>query len=274
MSVMQSELIKMNKAVETGLVEQFPIKFGLTKRVKRADQIVESVKRWVVVSNIQPGDRLPNEKALMELFDCSKGTVREALKSLEVQGLISIKTGPNGGAALVQVPYPLASQMLRNYLHFQHPTGPDIYELRSLVEPDIARLVVGKLSEQDLLELERLTQICTPKATSMEQRLEQRIAELDFHSLLAERCGNPLLGFIGRFLNDLLKDLVIFKKVQLPEQYEFSKSNLHYHQALVAAFRAQDSAAVEGLMREHMRCAHQFNLELEAQLSKQLLVSS
>lgn len=263
----------MNKSVENGLMNNFAAHVSAVRRVKRADQIVDAVKRWVVVSNIQPGDRLPNEKALMELFDCSKGTVREALKSLEVQGLISIKTGPNGGAVLVQVPYPLASQMLRNYLHFQHPTGPDIYELRSLVEPEIARLVVGKLSAADLVELERLTVLCTPTTDSIEQRLEQRIAELDFHSLLAERCGNPLLGFIGRFLNDLLKDLVIFKKVQLPEQREFSKSNLHYHQALVDAFRVQDSMAVEHLMREHMQCAHQFNLELEAQLSKQLLVS-
>lgn len=271
---MQSELTKMNKSAETGLIDKFAAHVVSAKRVKRADQIVDAVKRWVVLSNIQPGDRLPNEKALMELFDCSKGTVREALKSLEVQGLISIKTGPNGGAVLVQVPYPLASQMLRNYLHFQHPTGPDVYELRSLVEPEIARLVVGKLSEADLLELERLTNLCTPTTDSIEQRLEQRIAELDFHSLLAERCGNPLLGFIGRFLNDLLKDLVIFKKVQLPEQREFSKSNLHYHQALIDAFRIQDRDAVQRLMGEHMKCAHEFNLELEAQLSKQLLVST
>lgn len=264
----------MNKSVEIEVMDKLLASGGSAKRVKRADQIVEAVKRWVVVSNIQPGERLPNEKPLMELFGCSKGTVREALKSLEVQGLISIKTGPNGGAVLVQVPYPLASQMLRNYLHFQHPTGPDIYELRDLVEPEIARLVVGKLSAEDLNELERLTNLCAPVADSMEQRLEQRIAELDFHSLLAARCGNPLLGFIGRFLNDLLKDLVIFKKVQLPEQREFSKSNLHYHQELVTAFRAQDAVAVERLMREHMQCAHAFNLELEAQLSKQLLLAT
>lgn len=264
----------MNNSIQSGLMNKLVTNAESAKRVKRADQIVEAVKRWVVVSNIQPGDRLPNEKALMELFDCSKGTVREALKSLEVQGLIRIKTGPNGGAVLVQVPYPLASQMLRNYLHFQHPTGPDVYELRTLVEPEIARLVVGKLTEEDLLELERLTNLCAPVTDSIEQRLEQRIAELNFHSLLAERCGNPLLGFIGRFLNDLLKDLVIFKKVQLPEQRDFSKSNLHYHEALIAAFRAQDSEAVQRLMREHMKCAYQFNVELEAQLSKQLLVSA
>jgi len=76
------------------------------RKMKRSDQIVEAVKRWVVVKDIQPGDRLPNEKALMELFECSKGTVREALKSLEVQGLIRLKTGPGGGAILAQVPYP------------------------------------------------------------------------------------------------------------------------------------------------------------------------
>ncbi|MEN9434975.1 MAG: hypothetical protein RLZZ422_2564 [Pseudomonadota bacterium] len=243
------------------------------RRVKRADQIVEAVKRWVVVKDIQPGERLPNEKALMELFECSKGTVREALKSLEVQGLITVKTGPNGGAVLAQVPYPLASQMLRNYLHFQTFEGTDIYQLRGLVEPEIARLVVDQLTETDHAELERLTELCATPAETMEQRLAQRIAELDFHSLLAERCQNPILAFMGRFLNDLIKDLVIFKKVQLPEQREFSSSNLHYHRELVKAFKARDTLAVEILMRKHMHCAHDFNQELQAQLSRQLLTS-
>ncbi|WP_151704376.1 FadR/GntR family transcriptional regulator [Nitrincola alkalilacustris] len=244
------------------------------KRMKRADQIVESVKRWVVLKDVQPGDKLPNEKALMELFECSKGTVREALKSLEVQGLITVKTGPNGGAILAQVPYPLASQMLRNYLHFQHPTGPDIYSMRKLVEPEIATIAVDKLTAEDLAELERLTELCASPAQDIEQRVTQRIAELDFHNLLADRCGNPILGFFGRFLNDLIKDLVIYKKVQLPEQQEFSKSNLHYHRELLTAFKARDHQAVHRLMGEHMQCAQDFNVELEAQLANRLLVQS
>ncbi|WP_020559767.1 FadR/GntR family transcriptional regulator [Thiofilum flexile] len=241
------------------------------RRVKRADQIVDAVKRWIVVKDIQPGERLPNEKALMELFECSKGTVREALKSLEVQGLITVKTGPNGGAVLAQVPYPLASQMLRNYLHFQAFEGTDIYQLRRLVEPEIARLVVPLLTEADYAELERLTELCAIPAETIEQRLAQRIAELEFHNLLAERCQNPILAFMGRFLNDLLKDLVIFKKVQLPEQREFSNSNLHYHRELIQAFKRRDTKAVAALMHEHMQSAHDFNSELQSQLSRQLL---
>ena len=248
--------------------------FDTAKRVKRADQIVEAVKRWIVVQDIQPGDRLPNEKALMEQFECSKGTVREALKSLEVQGLITVRTGPNGGASLAEVPLSLASQMLRNYLHFQHLGGTDIYTLRKLVEPEIAVSVIDRLEPADLDELERLTHLCANPASSQEERLAQRMAELDFHNLLAMRCNNPILGFIGRFLNDLIRDLVVFKKSALPEQHEFSRANFDYHQRLLAAFQQRDAAAVRSLMAEHMQCAHDFNVELEAQLAGQLLVQA
>ncbi|WP_417580612.1 FadR/GntR family transcriptional regulator [Nitrincola sp.] len=257
-----TEEMLMSKALTAA---EFP------KRMKRADQIVEAVKRWVVTQDIQPGDRLPNEKALTELFECSKGTVREALKSLEVQGLITVRTGPNGGAILAEVPYGHASQMLRNFLHFQHTSGPDIYGLRKLIEPEIAVLATDKLNEDDLNELQRLTDLCATAPTDIQQRLEQRMSELDFHILLADRCGNPILGFMGRFLNDLLKDLVIYKKVQLPEQIEFSKSNLQYHHALVKAFHQRDTQQVRQLMLEHMQAAEAFNIELEARLSTQFL---
>ena len=56
------------------------------KRQKLSDMIVESVKRSIVTEALHPGDRLPTERELMEHFECSKGTAREALKALEVEG--------------------------------------------------------------------------------------------------------------------------------------------------------------------------------------------
>ncbi|MFC6672014.1 FadR/GntR family transcriptional regulator [Marinobacterium aestuariivivens] len=247
--------------------------FRPTRRIKRADQIVDSIKRWVVVNGRQPGDRLPNERELMEQFDCAKGTVREALKSLEVQGLVSIRTGPNGGAVLERVPYERASQLLRNFLHFEQPGGPDIYALRTLVEPEIAAQVTPLLSEADLERLEALVQRCDHPARDFDERIAQRIAELEFHVVLAERCTNPLLAFIGRFLNDLIRDLVIFKKAKLPEQREFSCANLEYHQQLLGAFRERDAERARALMLEHMRSAQAFNIELQGQLEQRMLMS-
>ena len=70
------------------------------KRQKIADLICEDVKRWIVRENLKPGDRLPNEKALMERYECAKATIREALHALEVEGLVILKTGPGGGAII------------------------------------------------------------------------------------------------------------------------------------------------------------------------------
>jgi len=246
-------------------------RLSIPKRIKRSDQIVQAVKRWVAINRMQPGDRLPNERELMDQFECSKGTVREALKSLEVQGLISIRTGPNGGAVLERVPYEKASELLRNFLHFEQPTGPEIYALRTLVEPEIAALATPRLSMEDVDTLEALVARCEKDPETFEERIDQRIAELDFHVLLAQRCGNTMLAFIGRFVNDLIRDLVIFKKSALPEQREFSCANLAYHQQLVEAFRAKDSEAARRIMREHMLSAEHFNRELEGQLNQYFL---
>ncbi|MBV1789837.1 FCD domain-containing protein [Marinobacterium sp. D7] len=249
-------------------------KLATPKRIKRADQIVESVKRWVAVNNKQPGDRLPNERELMEQFDCSKGTVREALKSLEVQGLISIRTGPNGGAVLERVPYEKASELLRNFLHFEQPSGPEIYALRTLIEPEIAALATPRLSAEDLDALEQLVSRCEAPPQTFDERMAQRIAELEFHVLLAQRCDNAMLAFIGRFLNDMIRDLVIFKKSALPEQHEFSCANLAYHQQLLQAFHAKDAERARQLMHEHMKSAEHFNIELQGQLNQHFLTSN
>ena len=105
------------------------------KRQKLSDVIVESVKRSIVTDALKPGDRLPTERELMESFQCSKGSAREALKALEVEGLVSTRTGPSGGAYLNQAGTEPASRALRNYLHFQHLDGEQVYHCLLYTSP-------------------------------------------------------------------------------------------------------------------------------------------
>ncbi|WP_443798290.1 FadR/GntR family transcriptional regulator, partial [Burkholderia gladioli] len=65
-------------------------------------------------------------------------TVREALKSLEVQGLIKVTTGPGGGGMVVEVPLDRTLQLLQNYLFFKDVSIDDIYTVRKLLEPELA----------------------------------------------------------------------------------------------------------------------------------------
>lgn len=233
-------------------------------RPKLADLIVEDVKRWIVAERKQPGDRLPNEKELVDLFQCSKSTVREALKSLEVHGLIKIRTGPGGGAFLQQVEHDHASEPLRNFLHFHHLDGHHIYQLRKILEPELAASVVGKLTPDQFERLDASIRLCATVGTTEEEVRAQRVAELEFHSILTESCPNPVLSFICRFMNDLLKDLMIYKKAL--DSRHFGEANIDYHSQLLDAFRTGDPESVRAIMAEHMSDAEHHMDEMESHI--------
>jgi DNA-binding FadR family transcriptional regulator len=241
------------------------------KRQKLSDLIVEEVKRSIVTDQLKPGDRLPPERALMERFECSKGTAREALKALEVEGLVVTRTGPNGGAYLAAVSTEPASRALRNYLHFNHVDGEQVYQLRKIIEVEVAVSVVGHLSDTDFVALEANVALCSRPLTSELIQREQRVAEIEFHNLLAERCPNPLLGFMARFMNDMLRDLVVLKKAYLPSRDKFGEANVDFHRQLINAWRENDTTAVRHLMHAHMCDAEQHMVALEGEMARHFL---
>ena len=110
------------------------------KQLKRSDLVAQEVKRLITEKNLSPGDRLPREIELQEQFQVSKGTIREALKSLEVQGLITISTGPTGGGTIAEVPLDRTLQFMQNYLFFQEGTIVDIYTVRQMLDTRFARV--------------------------------------------------------------------------------------------------------------------------------------
>ncbi|WP_432467266.1 FadR/GntR family transcriptional regulator [Agarivorans sp. Z349TD_8] len=240
-----------------------------TKR-KLSDLIVDEVKRLIVSEELKPGDRLPSEKDLIEQYQISKGTVREALKALEVEGLIKTKPGPGGGASLTEVGTEPASKALRNYLYFRHISPEQLYQMRKLVEVEIAVSVVGHLTEDELSLLRKYTNQCSKKPSTEEEQRLQKIAELEFHNVLADASPNPVLGFFGRFLNELLRDLVVLKKAYLIDYYAFTKSNVDYHYALISAYDKQDKTQVRTLMGEHMCEAEMHFVTLDGEISKKM----
>ena len=74
------------------------------KPLKRSDLVAQEIKRLITEKDLSPGDRLPRESELQAQFQVSKGTIREALKALEVQGLVTMSTGPSGGGTIAEVP--------------------------------------------------------------------------------------------------------------------------------------------------------------------------
>lgn len=242
------------------------------RRQKLAELISDDIKRWIASERLEAGARLPNEKALMELYGCAKGTVREALKILEVEGLVTLKTGPGGGAVINTPGMEPASRSLRNFLHFEGLEGEQVYQLRKLLEVELAVSVVGHLDDDTLARLETNLDACQHCHEGEEEQRRQRFLELEFHNILAQACPNPLLAFVCQFLNDMLRDLVVIKKAYKPERKKFDRANQDYHRKLIDAYRERDTDQVRKLMSEHMGDAEHHMTALEAQMAAQMLV--
>jgi DNA-binding FadR family transcriptional regulator len=236
--------------------------------------VAEDLKRRIVIEKLAPGEYLPNEKALIEEYDCAKATIREALRVLEVEGLVQMKTGPGGGAAICEVTIDPACRALRNFLHFQRVNGSQVYQLRRVVEVEMASSVAGHLDEKAINRLQENISRCREPHEGEEGQRRHRILELEFHNILAEYCPNPLLRFMGQFLNDFLRDLVILKKAYLPERKIFDQSNLCFHVDLLDALVAGDRQRVRKVMDEHMCDAETHLTALEGVVADQMLVSN
>ncbi len=239
---------------------------------KRSDVVAEEIRGWIVNHDMRPGGKLPQERDLMQLFGVSKGTVREALKSLEVQGLVGITTGPGGGAALAEVSEERAMELLGNYFYFRTPTASQIYDVRCILEPELAASALNHLSDEHFSRLEMLVKKCDVVPRTPTARRQQRVAELEFHNVLADASPNVWLSFICRFMNRLLADLVIFRKVYMAPQKEFAHTNLAAHKELLAAFRGRNEGRVRQLMSAHMQEARRHTTNLDGVVERKLLL--
>lgn len=222
---------------------------------KRGDLVAEEMKRWIMSEGLQPNDRLPNEHELASTFGISRWTAREALKSLEVQGLIKISPGPKGGARIADVSQENAIQLLANYFYFKPLRVAHLYDLRRVLEPMMAAEAIDHLDESRLAALEASIAVTRASARDESEHRAQRVAELEFHNILADACPNLLLGFVCRFINNLMLDWVVLNRTYVEAHDAFRDTNVHFHDDLLAAFRAKDRAAVIRIMTEHMEDA-------------------
>ena len=247
-----------------------PASAGRPRR-KRTDEIVDAIKRMIVEHGLGPGDRLPQERDLLAQFAASKGTVREALKALEVQGLISVRTGPGGGAFIERMSEGRAMSLLSNFLFAKNLSIADIYQMRKALEPLVAASATPHIDEAGLKRLEALISIYDHEPADARERWNQRMAELDFHGVVAEYSDNPILAFTARFLQRLLKDLTIAQDIYVQPEPVLREGGIRHQRDLIAAMRRRDADAASAILAEHMAEAEAHMLRLETRLEDRFL---
>ncbi len=232
-----------------------------TRRPKRPDTVARQIRERIVAEGLSPGDRLPHEWVDHDVLHVSRGSLREALKILDSQGLIVTKTGPGGGVFVSSVEAEYAISLLDNLFLHEQPSIADIYAIRKELEPQLAASLAGRLSPQAMASLQSTIRLYEDEPANAEEEYLQRLAELDFHEELARQSANRLLGFLCRFLVSLLRDMAVCRDIYKQHNPELRETGLHYQVSLLRAIKAGDAERAGKLMRDHMIAAEAYMLE-------------
>lgn len=213
-------------------------------RSRLSEQVADQIKEMIVSQQLKPGDRLPSEREIAQSLGISRSIVRETIKLLEQQGLVSVQVGR--GTFILQVqPANIAeamSIMLRQNLG-DH--GFDqIYEIRQMIEIDVARLAALRATEDDLARLEAQLQMMVDHKSDIEKFSQ---ADTDYHIVLAQATHNPL------FLTLLMPITHLLRQIQRRASHSGGIDDaISYHAAIIEAVRARDPQRSMELMRAHL----------------------
>lgn len=206
---------------------------------KAADIIAQALREQILRGAVAPGEMLPSETALMGRFGVSRPSLREALRVLEAEGLVTIVRGPHGGAK-AQLPDPsLAARQIGLIMQLEGIPVADVWEARILIEPLAAHLLAARQNRDAAVESLTVTFDMTVEFAD-DPRLYTSLST-KFHEQIVQFCGNQTLALLWDFLDDVLKrtdlDVALHDKSRKTHQKQMTQAR----RTLIGLIRAGEA---------------------------------
>lgn len=229
--------------VEPSMFEPIP--------TQRAFEIVcARIRKLVASGKLKKGDKLPPERELAKQFGVSRLAIREALRSLENAGLISLQRGPKGGAFIQDSSDQKMTEFMQDMLDMGTITLSDLTEARIFILASVARLACERATQEDLAQLEenvKLNEVAL-ETGNREVRLQHAT---EFYALLASATKNKVMMFVVGSLTDIIK--VILQRIEIYPMQELASSRRRFLEAL----HAQDGERAAQEIHMHLRKLHE-----------------
>ncbi len=220
---------------------------------KAASLVAASLRRRIVLGDLAEGDALPNETELMAFYEVSRPTLREALRILETESLISVKRGARGGA---RVAVPDASVTARHaalVLRMQGTTLEDLFVARLIIEPAAVRLLAERV-KGDPAVLEPLRQLHADMAVATD-RAQYAALAARFHEQVIELAGNRTLALVGMILIEIVEPHNRATFNAIDDGAAVVEHAQGDHDKLLKALSKGDGNAAARIWEKHMRGA-------------------
>lgn len=215
------------------------------RREPLATEIARRLVEFILSGQVEPGTRMPSERALAEAFGVGRSAMREALKALSLIGLVEVRQGD--GTYLRKADSALLPELIEWGLLLGEQRTMDLVEARQEIEVIIAGMAARRRTEADLADL-RTILARMEAAPSVIAFVD---ADVQFHLRLADACGNTALRDIHASVQALLRTWI----TRVLTASGDSVPSYVEHVPIVAAVEAQDAPAAQAAMAAHMSSA-------------------
>ncbi len=216
--------------------------FAAVRRDKVYDQVARKLEQFIR-ENLKPGDKLPSERELAQSCKVSRSSIRDAIRRLELLGLVE----PRQGAGTIvrdatpdALLNPLAAVLMRQRRHVT-----ELLDVRMILEPPIAARAATHVTPQQLAQMEEVLRRHSEKLVRQEPAVEE---DAEFHYIIATAANNPVLLHVLDVLMDLLRESRE-RNLQVPGRPEKSFEG---HKRIFTALCRGDAKAAEAAMRRHL----------------------
>ena len=232
--------------------------FHEAKQSKVFQNVVDQIQDAILQGRLKVGSKLPAERELKELFKTSRGTLREALRVLEQKGLITIKTGVNGGAVVEALSTNQVSESLDLLIRYQRVSLRDLAEFREGVEGIVAGLAVERAVSEDIQYLKKLLADAKTQLDEGASGWDNFIrVDNQIHMALAHIAGNPIYESV---LQTIYDNIHRYFDQFLPREEALLKENYRDLYEIVEAVENGQAAQAHLLVQNHV---YRFNRLME-----------
>lgn len=171
--------------------------------------------------------------------------MREALRTLEREGFITIKQGVKGGSYVREADFSPIVSSITHMLQLKKITLENLTEARLIIEPEIAKMVALKSNKLDIKQME---EALNELRQVVEKKERSTWTNIQFHRIIGESCKNPVLYFINNSLLNLLQENLSKFHMELESNRLFLRQHIRIYEAI----KARDSKKAYLEMRRHI----------------------
>ncbi len=225
----------------------------IAKRQRRSDEVLERIKDLIISQQLCPGDKLPSEKALSEIFQVSRISIREAVQRLSILGFLDIRQGDGMYVREADLSYYFKwiQESLELLIGVNHQTFLEVFRVRTALETLTATEAAKNATDEDIALLEAAFNDMEAYTNDARKYSEK---DLKFHNVIAYCAHNIVLYYLLKLIHSLIKK-THQELLKIPQTLEHSQP---VHRDIFEAIKNRSEKDAAEAMAKHIRKAEDY----------------